>query len=96
MYKGIIDKKYYFIWRLYQRKIYFSLKKAKFLNFINNNLDRQIEFRSACFFINVVAAYKIGQKIHTTAGEVRLKVPKLKGVPFKTAIIENFFIFKIF
>ena len=28
--------------------------------------------------------------LHTTAGEVELKVPKLKGVPFETAIIERY------
>ena len=30
------------------------------------------------------------RNLHTTAGEVELKVPKLKGVPFETAIIERY------
>ena len=30
------------------------------------------------------------QNLHTTAGEVKLKVPKLRGVPFETAIIERY------
>lgn len=30
------------------------------------------------------------QNLHTTAGEVELKVPKLKGSPFETAIIERY------
>lgn len=30
------------------------------------------------------------RNFHTTAGEVELKVPKLKGVPFETAIIERY------
>ena len=29
------------------------------------------------------------RNLHTTAGEVELKVPKLNGLPFKTAIIER-------
>ena len=29
------------------------------------------------------------RNLHTTAGEVELKVPKLKGIPFETAIIER-------
>ena len=28
------------------------------------------------------------RNLHTTVGEIELKVPKLKGVPFETAIIE--------
>src|SRR5699024_203595 len=28
--------------------------------------------------------------LHTTAGEVELKVPKLKGIPFETTIIERY------
>ena len=30
------------------------------------------------------------RNLHTTAGEVELKVPKLKGIPFETAIIERY------
>lgn len=30
------------------------------------------------------------RNFHTTAGEVELQVPKLKGVPFETAIIERY------
>lgn len=30
------------------------------------------------------------RKLTTTSGEVRLEVPKLKGVPFETAIIERY------
>lgn len=30
------------------------------------------------------------RNLHTTAGEVELKVPKLKGIPFETAIIEKY------
>ena len=30
------------------------------------------------------------RKLTTTSGEVRLKVPKLKGVPFEIAIIEHY------
>ena len=30
------------------------------------------------------------RNFYTTAGEVKLKVPKLKGVPFETAIIEHY------
>ena len=30
------------------------------------------------------------QNLHTTAGEIELKVPKLKGGPFETAIIERY------
>ncbi|UYO64391.1 IS256 family transposase [Acetobacterium wieringae] len=30
------------------------------------------------------------RNFHTTAGEVTLKVPKLKGIPFETAIIERY------
>lgn len=30
------------------------------------------------------------RNLHTTAGEVELKVPKLKGVPFETVIIERY------
>ena len=30
------------------------------------------------------------RNFQTTAGEVELKVPKLKGVPFETAIIERY------
>ena len=30
------------------------------------------------------------RNLHTTAGEVERKVPKLKGVPFETAIIERY------
>ena len=30
------------------------------------------------------------RNLHTTAGEVKLKVPKLKGIPFETAIIERY------
>ncbi len=32
----------------------------------------------------------ITAEISTTAGEVKLKMPKLKGVPFETAIIERY------
>lgn len=28
--------------------------------------------------------------LHTTAGDVELKVPNLKGIPFETAIIERY------
>jgi transposase-like protein len=31
-----------------------------------------------------------GRKLHTTAGEVALKVPKLRTLPFETAIIERY------
>lgn len=30
------------------------------------------------------------RNLHTTSGEVELKVPKLKGIPFETAIIERY------
>ena len=30
------------------------------------------------------------RKLMTTAGEVRLEIPKLKGIPFETAIIERY------
>ena len=30
------------------------------------------------------------RNLHTAAGEVELKVPKLKGIPFETAIIERY------
>ena len=30
------------------------------------------------------------RSLHTTAGKVELKVPKLKGIPFETAIIERY------
>jgi transposase-like protein len=30
------------------------------------------------------------RKLHTTAGEVKLKMPKLRSVPFETAIIERY------
>ena len=30
------------------------------------------------------------RNLHTTAGEVELKVPKLKGISFETAIIERY------
>lgn len=30
------------------------------------------------------------RNFQTTAGEVKLKIPKLKGVPFETAIIERY------
>ena len=32
----------------------------------------------------------IKRNLHTAAGEVELKVPKLKGIPFETAIIERY------
>ena len=38
-------------------------------------------------------AYRSGKytrKLGTTSGEVTLKMPKLKGVPFETAIIERY------
>ncbi len=31
-----------------------------------------------------------GRNFSTTAGDVRLKMPKIKGVPFETAIIERY------
>lgn len=31
-----------------------------------------------------------GRKLTTTSGEVKLNIPKLKGVPFETAIIERY------
>ena len=37
--------------------------------------------------------YRFGhykRNLHTTTGEVKLKVPKLKGIPFETAIIERY------
>lgn len=37
--------------------------------------------------------YRSGQykwNLHATAGEVELKVPQLKGIPFKTTIIEKY------
>ena len=34
------------------------------------------------------------RNLHTTAGEVELKVPKLKGAPFETAIIERYWIYR--
>ena len=43
--------------------------------------------------LTVKDTYRSGhykRNLHTTAGEVELKVPKLKGVPFETAIIERY------
>lgn len=40
-----------------------------------------------------ISGYRSGhykRNLHTTAGEVELNVPKLKGVPFETAIIERY------
>lgn len=37
---------------------------------------------------NVLGHYK--WNFHTTAEKVELKVPKLKGIPFETAIIERY------
>jgi transposase-like protein len=31
-----------------------------------------------------------GRKLHTKAGEVKLKIPKLRSLPFETAIIERY------
>ena len=63
---------------------------------LNELLDKEAdELTSAAKYERTEArqGYRSGhysRKLTTTSGEVRLEVPKLKGVPFETAIIERY------
>ena len=63
---------------------------------LNELLDKEAdELTSAAKYERTEArqGYRSGhyrRKLTTTSGEVRLEIPKLKGVPFETAIIERY------
>lgn len=102
MYNAYIENIFFHILP-YQLVLFYQEKFIK-SNLVRNNVEETLNAlldKEADELVNAEKyerssdrqGYRSGhykRNLHTTAGKVELKVPKLKGIPFESAIIERY------